>query len=144
MLTGGYFYKSHLRPDQGFRIFNTWLGDPSKLILLEKVVEVIKRDNLLDKITKVGDSLLKNLKDISKRYPNLVMNARGIGTYCAVDFSTPEMRNLVVQELHKAGVHCGGSGVKSLRVRTSLTFNETHSDIFIDRLDRVMKKLAHS
>ena len=42
MLSGGFFYKSHLRPDKGFRIFNTWLGDPSKLILLEKVIEVIK------------------------------------------------------------------------------------------------------
>lgn len=142
MLIGGYFYKSHLRPEQGFRIFNTWLGDPSKLILLEKVVEIVKRDNLLQNIAKTGDSMLSNLKALAKRYPDRVMNPRGVGTYCAVDFSSPDFRNTVVQELHKAGIHCGGSGVQSLRVRTSLTFNTNHSDIFADRFDRVMKKLV--
>ena len=31
MLTGGFYYKSDLRVKQGFRIFNTWVGEPSKL-----------------------------------------------------------------------------------------------------------------
>ncbi|CAB4056015.1 ABAT [Lepeophtheirus salmonis] len=35
MLTGGLYHKKELRPKQGFRIFNTWVGDPGKLILLE-------------------------------------------------------------------------------------------------------------
>jgi 4-aminobutyrate aminotransferase / (S)-3-amino-2-methylpropionate transaminase len=35
------------RPREGYRIFNTWMGEPSKVILLENVIEVIQRDNLL-------------------------------------------------------------------------------------------------
>ena len=31
MLTGGFYYKSDLRVKQGFRIFNTWVGEPSEL-----------------------------------------------------------------------------------------------------------------
>lgn len=38
----------HTRPREGYRIFNTWMGEPSKVLLLEKVVEVIKRDQLLE------------------------------------------------------------------------------------------------
>jgi hypothetical protein len=30
MLTGGFFHKPELRPNQPYRISNTWLGDPSK------------------------------------------------------------------------------------------------------------------
>jgi 4-aminobutyrate aminotransferase/(S)-3-amino-2-methylpropionate transaminase len=31
MLTGGFYHKPELRPKQPYRIFNTWVGDPSKL-----------------------------------------------------------------------------------------------------------------
>ena len=30
MLTGGFYHKPELRPKQPFRIFNTWVGDPSE------------------------------------------------------------------------------------------------------------------
>ena len=48
---------------QGYRIFNTWVGDPSKIVLLEEVVNVINRDNLLDKVKVTGDYLLAGLKE---------------------------------------------------------------------------------
>ena len=31
MLTGGLYYKPELKPKQAWRIFNTWVGDPSKV-----------------------------------------------------------------------------------------------------------------
>lgn len=31
MLTGGLYHKADLRPRQAWRIFNTWVGDPSKV-----------------------------------------------------------------------------------------------------------------
>jgi 4-aminobutyrate aminotransferase-like enzyme len=41
---------------QALRIFNTWIGDPSKVILLEAVVKVIKQQNLLSQVNEVGKS----------------------------------------------------------------------------------------
>nr|AFM73662.1 GABA transaminase GABA-TTC2 [Tetranychus cinnabarinus] len=144
MLTGGYFYKAHLRPDQGFRIFNTWLGDPSKLALLERVIKVIKRDNLLESVKETGKEMLKGLKEAETRFPGLVSRSRGVGTFCAIDFVTPELRNEVIKRLHLKGIHCGGSGAAALRVRTTLTFNKNHNDIFIDRLHNVLAELNNS
>jgi 4-aminobutyrate aminotransferase, mitochondrial len=141
MLSGGFYYQSQLRPDQAYRIFNTWLGDPSKLVLLEKVIQVIRKENLLEKITKTGQVLMTNLKSLEKRYPNLISKVRGRGTFCAFDFATSELRNKAISLLHLNGIHCGGSGVKSLRIRTSLTFNTNHVNIFIDRLNRVLSQL---
>ena len=37
MLSGGIYHKSSLRPPQGGRIVNTWVGDPHKTIMLEAV-----------------------------------------------------------------------------------------------------------
>ena len=42
MLTGGFYYKSELRVKQGFRVFNTWVGEPSKLKIGRKVTRSVK------------------------------------------------------------------------------------------------------
>lgn len=141
MLSGGFFYKDEFTPDQGYRIFNTWLGDPSKLVLLNAVIKVIKSENLVQNIEKVGIKLLSSLEELSKKYSSLVKNARGRGTYCAIDFSTPELRNKALKLLHLNGVHCGGSGETALRIRTTLTFNEKHVNQLLERLEKVLKQL---
>ena len=89
MLTGGMYNKPELSPKQGYRIFNTWVGDPGKLILLEAVLKTIKKDNLLDNTVKAGEVLLQGLKDAQAKFPGLVHSARGLGTFCAIDADTP-------------------------------------------------------
>ena len=32
MLTGGFYNKPELSPKQSYRVFNTWVGDPGKLL----------------------------------------------------------------------------------------------------------------
>lgn len=49
---------------QALRIFNTWIGDPSKVILLEAVVKVIKQQNLLSRVNEVGKHLWSGLHDL--------------------------------------------------------------------------------
>lgn len=138
LLTGGYFYREEFRPREGYRIFNTWLGDPSKMLLLQEVIKVIKEHNLLQNMETTGHYLLKNMKALQSKYPNKIFNVRGRGTFAALDFETPAARDKAVKELHKKGIHCGGSGVKTLRIRTALVFESKHTDIFIDRLNSVL------
>ncbi|XP_054162678.1 4-aminobutyrate aminotransferase, mitochondrial-like [Oppia nitens] len=140
---GGFFYKKPFRPDQPYRIFNTWLGDPTKLVLLEQVVKEIKEQNLIDNIAKTGDYMLKGLVTLQQKYPNILLNARGKGTFCAIDFKTSELRDQAIKVLHKNGVHCGGSGSASLRVRTTLTFNTTHVDLFLNRFQLSLKQMSN-
>ena len=84
MLTGGLYHKPELRPKQAWRIFNTWVGDPSKvrvvlnqnhqkvklflfddqLVLLKAVLDTIETDNLLENTMKSGDTLLSGLLDL--------------------------------------------------------------------------------
>jgi 4-aminobutyrate aminotransferase/(S)-3-amino-2-methylpropionate transaminase len=48
MQIGGYFYKDFLRPAQAYRIFNTWLGEPSRVLMLEGILDVINKDKLIE------------------------------------------------------------------------------------------------
>ena len=38
MQTGGFYYRKQYRPKETYRIFNTWMGDPHKIICLEAVL----------------------------------------------------------------------------------------------------------
>lgn len=91
------------RPKQSYRVFNTWMGDPSKVILLEAIVNVIKKEDLLKKVTRVGDYMLKHLMDIQKEYSNLINSARGRGTFIAFDCASPEIRDAVIKKLLTKG-----------------------------------------
>lgn len=91
MATGGFFHKPEFRPDavryssfftypfvwwvfliilfksQPFRIFNTWMGDPNKLILLREVIKIIEQDQLVEKTHNVGKELMKGLMHLEVR-----------------------------------------------------------------------------
>ena len=56
----GYFYRDELKVDQPFRITNTWVGDPIRLLFLEATLEVIRREKLVDLNRDVGKSSLNN------------------------------------------------------------------------------------
>lgn len=140
MLTGGYFYREEFRPREAYRVFNTWLGDPSKMVLLEAVINVIKEQNLVKNMEDTGDHLLQGMKSLQQKYPDKIFNARGRGTFAAIDFASAEARDEAVRKMHKNGIHCGGSGVKTLRIRTALIFQSKHADIFLDRLNGVLAK----
>lgn len=49
---------------QPLRIFNTWMGDQSKLVLLKEVVKVIQEEGLLQRVQEAGRVLLSGLENI--------------------------------------------------------------------------------
>lgn len=117
------------------------MGEPSKVMMLEKVVEVIKRDNLLDVSKASGKRLLDGLKDFGARYPQHMSNMRGLGTFCAFDSSSPAKRDEIINRLKDEGVQSGGCGDQSVRLRPSLVFEPYHADMFLERLEKVLKQL---
>lgn len=44
---GGFFFKRELMPETGYRIFNTWMGDPLKMLALDTIIDVIEQEDLL-------------------------------------------------------------------------------------------------
>lgn len=141
MLTGGLYHKPELRPRQPWRIFNTWVGDPSKLVLLDAVLKTIKKDDLLTNTLQAGETLMSGLTDLQTRYPQYLSNARGRGTFCAIDCDSGGRRDDVLNRLRVHGVHAGGCGNSAIRLRPSLIFQSGHANIFLQKLEDVLKAL---
>lgn len=95
------------------------MGDPGKLILLAKVLEVIKSDNLIASTQKVGEHLKNGLHQLEKEFPNIMSSVRGRGTFLAFDATTAQLRDKINNNMKKNGMHILING------------NSTSNDVFI-------------
>ncbi|UJR33627.1 hypothetical protein I4U23_021062 [Adineta vaga] len=138
--TGGYFSKAEFQPKQPYRIFNTWMGEPSKLLVLDAVLKTVKAENLIESTRKTGDILLKGLEDISAKYSKLILNVRGRGTFCAFDMPDASVRDKFIGQMRNAGIQMGGCGDVSVRFRPALIFADRHAHIVLDKMNEVAKK----
>ncbi|XP_050310399.1 4-aminobutyrate aminotransferase, mitochondrial-like isoform X2 [Anthonomus grandis grandis] len=139
---GGYFYTGEMAVRQPFRTFNTWMGDPGKVILLEKVLEVIVRDDLLEHVRQTGEYVLKHLKDLETEFCPLFHSSRGRGTFIAFTAQTTEKRDEMIMLLKEKGVICGGAHDLVVRLRPSLLFSREHGDIFLGALREVAREMT--
>merc|ERR1712187_919289 len=73
-LLGGYYYKDEFQPPGGYRIFNTWMGDTTKILFFRAVLETIEKEGLQALVHTVGAQLTNILKAASHSHPNLVSN----------------------------------------------------------------------
>lgn len=164
MQLGGYFHTMDLQPPQPYRVFNTWMGDPGKLLLLEQILKVVKRDALLDNVTRVGKVLKNGLDAMQKEYPALLNSARGRGTFLAINCKDGALRDSVISKLREKGIRkkicfftkinfivfvffillgiqSGGCGDLAIRFRPALIFEEKHANIFLDKFRQVLKEI---
>ncbi|CAN6611466.1 4-aminobutyrate aminotransferase [Trichomonascus vanleenenianus] len=131
---GYYFGNPELRPFLPYRQFNTWCGDPSKLIIAKALFQEIEANNLVESTRVVGDYLYGELEKLAEKYPTKFGNLRGkgMGTYIAWDSESPAARDAFLNTLRQSGVNMGGCGAQSARLRPTLVFEKKHADVLID------------
>lgn len=137
MLAGGIYHKPELAPKHAARIFNTWVGEPSKLILLEAVLETIRSEMLLDRVHHVGLAMRGELEILCREFGHIA-NARGCGTMCAVDCPSPKIRDKLIEGMREEGIHLGVCGETTVRFRPTLTFDTHHLAILLSTLRKVL------
>lgn len=140
MAAAGFYYKHTLIPNQGYRIFNTWMGDPHKMVVLEAVLDVYKRDNLVDNMAAQGEHILGGLKKLQAKYSGQIENARGQGIMVAFDCADPAARDDMISRLANKGIVTAGCGTRSLRLRPAAILEKCHVDIFLDALEQVLRE----
>lgn len=137
---GFYFNNRDLQPNQPYRQFNTWCGDPSKAIIARALYQEISKHGLVEKTAAVGDYLYQGLQTLQNKY-EVVTNLRGegFGTFIAFDAGSTADRNNLLMKLRAEGINIGGCGDFSVRLRPTLVFEKKHADVFLERLEKVLK-----
>ena len=57
-------------------MFNTWMGDPSKVILLEEMVKAIKEWRLLENATTVGGRIVNGFTQLQVSSSSVLLSLR--------------------------------------------------------------------
>ncbi|KAF8430216.1 4-aminobutyrate transaminase gata [Tirmania nivea] len=128
--TAGYYFGNPLlRPNKPYRQFNTWMGDPSRVILFRSIIEEIKKNDLVAKTAKTGEYLHSLLEKLAEKYPEEIQNLRGKGLGTFIAWDSPR-RDEFLRTMKFAGVNIGGSGEHAVRLRPMLIFGERHGEFF--------------
>ena len=143
MQIGGCWFRPEHMPEEPYRIFNTFLGDPLRAAQLAVIAEVIERDHLLENTRITGELLMAGLREIGAWTVTagrpLLTEVRGRGTWCAFDLPDGATRDRFVQAARQRGLEMGGSGSRSVRFRPALILAPRH---VLECLDRIGSALA--
>ncbi|KZF24282.1 4-aminobutyrate aminotransferase [Xylona heveae TC161] len=136
--TAGYFFSDSLiRPDKAYRQFNTWIGDPARVLFCNAIIDEIERSNLLEQCSRVGDALYSELAKLADKYPTKIQNLRGKGKGTYIAFDTPSPADLT-KKAKTLGINIGMCGTNTVRLRPMLIFEERHIPTLITALDKAL------
>ena len=124
------------------RLNSTWGGNLVDMVRLTIYLELIEKENLVEKAEKTGNYLLNRLYALQEQYPNLVSNARGRGLYCAFDLPSGDKRDKLAELLLEEGAILLGSGHQSIRFRPHLNVKTEDIDFGIDCFKKALDKLG--
>ena len=137
----GFFSGPQMRPKEGYRIFNTWMGDPAKLLMLETILREYEAGGLVQQAMQTGALVEAGIHALAAQHPGLIGRVRGRGTFLAFTVVNTATRDAMVGALRQAGVQTGGCGAFSIRLRPSMVFGEAHAREFLRILAEVMATL---
>lgn len=120
-----------LVPDKAYRQFNTWIGDPARVIVSKAVVDEISKRNLVEQTARVGAALYAEMEKLAQKFPDHVQNLRGKGQGHYIAFDT-QSAAAVTGSMKRLGVNIGACGKETIRLRPMLIFEEAHSKLILN------------
>ncbi|EER34710.1 4-aminobutyrate aminotransferase [Candida tropicalis MYA-3404] len=137
---GYFFHDPEIIPNFAYRQFNTWCGDPARMILAGAIGQEVVKHDLVKRTAEVGDYLYSKLEKLAEKYPSYIRDLRGKnrGTFIAWSLENSEARNKFLSDMKTVGVNIGGCADDSVRLRPTLIFEEKHADILVAAIDKLL------
>ncbi|MGH9922293.1 MAG: aminotransferase class III-fold pyridoxal phosphate-dependent enzyme [Nitrososphaerales archaeon] len=135
---GATLLDSRFDPKEKGALSSTWGGGHRlDMAVGAIVIEVIKRDKLLDNAKKMGGLLLKRMSEFVGKHE--VIDARGLGLMIAVEFESKERRDKVLQDAFKNGLILLPAGQKAMRVIPPLIITQKEIDEGVEIFEKSLK-----
>ncbi|HEX9793085.1 MAG TPA: L-lysine 6-transaminase [Planctomycetota bacterium] len=140
--------KLDLVPDNVFaassRINSTWGGNLIDMMRCERVLGVIKADDLGGNAARQGERWLAGMAPIAARFAGQVDNVRGRGLIFAFDLPDGAARNRCLREMKDAGLLALACGSRTVRFRPHLAVTAGDVDLALERTLAALGRLATS
>ena len=130
---------------------STYGGNPLGCAVANRVLHVIKRDNLADNVRTIGDFLKSELQRLGQKYPTIIKTARGYGLIIGLELAEkiPAFANSdksaaaqFVNRLHDAGMLTVPSGTQVIRILPPFNLTRGEAEEGIRIIEKVASDLA--
>lgn len=130
-------------PKEPGAVSSTW-GGGSRIDLAVglKTIEIIRHERLLDNAKKVGNHMIKRLKEMKNRYP-MITDVRGLGLMIGVEFSKEIYKDLIPKIAFRKGLLVMGCGRKTIRITPPLIITRDEADKGLDMFEDILKHLKY-
>jgi 4-aminobutyrate aminotransferase-like enzyme len=126
--------------------FSTFAGNPVSTAAAMAVLDVMAAEGLPAKAERVGAYLQTGLSRVADEHPSIT-DVRGPAMFIGVELSAgehpdPERAEWIVNEMRRRHILIGRTGIHSnvLKIRPPLAFDESHADLLIESLGRVLSR----
>ncbi|MBI4864046.1 MAG: aminotransferase class III-fold pyridoxal phosphate-dependent enzyme [Candidatus Riflebacteria bacterium] len=123
---------------------STFGGNPLACSAGIAALNVTLEEDLPGQAAKTGKYLLGELKKMQERYPEVWIEARGLGLLIGLEFVDSEFGYSVAAGLFKRGVLVAGTmlNAKTIRIEPALNIKKTQVDELLEKLDDTLKSLT--
>ncbi len=134
---GVAMYDKKFDPGEKAVLSSTWGGGGRiDMAVGARIIDVIKRDKLLENATNMGRLLKKGLLEfLNKRG---IVDVRGIGLMIGIEFDTKTRRNKKLEELFRNGLLVLGAGDKAMRIIPPLVITEEDINHGLEVMSKVL------
>lgn len=110
-------------------------GDQLRLLQFQVIDDVIRKDNLIQKVNVIGESMKKQVEStLSKK--SAVTGVRGLGTSLYIDTQNADSARRLQSHLLKEGVLVKLNEGNGVAIKPSLLLDQRHVDQFTAALSR--------
>jgi 4-aminobutyrate aminotransferase-like enzyme len=137
--------------DDGVKYFNTFGGNPVSCAIGTTVLDIVQGDGLQESARRVGAYFLNSLEKLKGEH-RLIGDVRGQGLYMGIDLvrdrdtKEPADREALdtSEDMKDLGVivYPTGTHENVLKIKPPMVFDTGHVDLFVERLDRVLRRRA--
>lgn len=131
-------------PENPWWLSNTFAGSQLACAASLAVLEVYEKDNLVAEGAKKGAILVKGLREIAHRYPDVLLESRGLGLWIGLECQTPELGTRMADEIFKHDVLVAQTinNPKVLRFQPPLIIEPDEIDLVLEAVEASAKAVA--
>jgi 4-aminobutyrate aminotransferase-like enzyme len=123
--------------DNGMEFFSTFGGNNVSCAIGSTVLKIVQEENLQAHALKIGERLLKGLRELQQRY-EIITDVRGSGFFLGVELvrdDTPATQEAarIVNQLRERGILLGTDGPHHnvLKIRPPMPFSAADADLLL-------------
>jgi acetylornithine/N-succinyldiaminopimelate aminotransferase len=120
----------------------TFGGGPLSCAVAIAVIDTIEQEKLLARITEVGGYFRRQLDGLAAKYPQLVLEARGLGLMLALELRSADTAKSVAAAMLARRILINRTSETVLRFLPPYILATSHVDLAIAALDEILEQHA--